>query len=197
MITYVMNTSKWEDWQRDYRLGLILIMPPKEVSQQIDPLRAKHDPRAFAICPTHISVSDPLRREMTPELDQEIRNILSKVSPFTLHYDKPHASTEHAGVGYPIRPQKPIDELKRILHTASVFADEVYRRRNIPPHMTIAEFISIQDSLELCAQLQDSAPKGSFLCDRLEFIVPDKDFHFQRQGTFFLSASSQIEGESQ
>ena len=23
----VEDTSKWEDWQRDYRLGLILIMP--------------------------------------------------------------------------------------------------------------------------------------------------------------------------
>jgi len=189
MADYAKDTSQWEDWQQDYRLGLILIIPPEEVSRQIDPLRAKHDPRAFASCPTHISVSDPLRREMTPELEEEIRSILGRISPFTLYYDRPRASTKHAGVAYPIRPQEPVDELKRVLHTAAAFAGEVYRRRHIPPHMTIAEFISIEDSLELCAQLQDSAPSGSFLCDRLEFIVPDENFHFQGQGIFFVGDS--------
>ena len=188
MVTYVTDTSKWEKWQRDYRLGLILIMPPEEVSRQIDPLRAKHDPYAFAICPTHISLSDPLRRELIPELEEEIREILGKIEPFALDYDKPHASTEYAGVAYPITPQQPIDDLKEALHAAAVFEGKVYRRRHIPAHMTIAEFISIEDGLKLCADLQDSAPRGSFLCDRLEFIVPDQDFHFQRQSTFFLGA---------
>jgi len=191
MVTYVVDTLKWEDWQRDYRLGLILIMPPEEVSRQIDPFRAKHDPYAYVICPTHISLSDPLRRELTPELEEEIRDILSKIEPFTLHYDKPHASTEHAGVAYPITPQAPIDNLKETLHAAAVFEGKVYRRRHIPAHMTIAEFISIEDSLKLCADLQDSAPSGSFLCDRLEFIVPDKEFHFKRRGTFFLGTARQ------
>ena len=62
MIPYVKDTSQWEDWQRDYRLGLILIMPPPEVSQEIDLLRAKYDPRSADSCPTHISLSDPLSR---------------------------------------------------------------------------------------------------------------------------------------
>ena len=125
MVTYAMDTSKWEDWQRDYRLGLILIMLPEEVSRQIDPLRAKYDPRSYAICPTHISVSDPLRCEMTPELKEEIRHILSSIKPFRLHFDKPHASSEHAGVAYPISPQEPIDDLKQALHTVAAFAATV------------------------------------------------------------------------
>jgi hypothetical protein len=189
MVTYVADTSGWEDWYRDYRLGLILIMPPEHVSRPIDLLRAKHDPYAFAICPTHISLSDPLRREMTPELEREIHDILSEIEPFTLHFDKPHASPERGGVAYPITPQAPIDRLKEALHTAAVFEGKVYRRRHIPAHMTIAEFISIEDSLRLCAELQEAAPSGSFLCDRLEFIVPDQDFHFQRVGTFSLGAA--------
>ena len=28
MISTPQNTDSWEDWQLDYRLGLILIMPP-------------------------------------------------------------------------------------------------------------------------------------------------------------------------
>ena len=110
---------------------------------------------------------------MVPELEREIRDILNNIKPFTLHYDKPHASHQHPGVAYPITPQEPIDQLKKALHEASVFEGKAYERRDIPAHMTIAEFISIEDGLKLCAELQDSAPSGSFLCDRLQFIVPD------------------------
>jgi len=188
-VAYTQDTSHWAPWQRDYRLGLILILPPPEVSRQIDPLKAKYDPRSFACCPTHISLSDPLRREMTAEVERELRGILSRAEPFALHFDKPHASPEHAGVAYPVTPQQPIDELKRVLHAASVFEGKAYRRRNIPAHMTIAEFLSIEEGLKLCRLLQGSAPSGSFLCDRLEFVVPNKGFRFQRVGTFPLGSS--------
>ena len=186
MITYTTDITKWEDWQRDYRFGLILIMPPEEVSRQIDPLRAKNDPYAFAICPTHISVSDPLQREMTPEVEDELCRILNSIQPFTLYFDELYASPDYSGVIYPIRPQEPIDNLKTALHTSSAFSGNIYSRRNIPPHITIAEFISVDDGLKLCAQLQESAPRGSFMCDRLEFIVPDDEFHFQKKHTFYF-----------
>ena len=187
MVTYPSDTSKWEDWQRDYRLGLILIMPPEEVSRKIDPLRAKYDPYAFAICPTHISVSDPLQMEMTLEKEDEIRDILSSIQPFLIYFDEIYASPDYSGVIFPIRPREPIDALKTALHTASVFSGEIYSRRYIPPHMTIAEFISIEDGLKLCAQLRETVPRGSFVCDNLEFIVPDDDFHFQKKLTFYLT----------
>jgi len=186
MSTYATDFSRWEDWQLDYRLGLILIMPPEEVSRQLDPLRAKYDPYAFAICPTHISLSDPLSCEMTPETEEEIRNILSEIEPFTLYFDQLHSSSEHPGVIYPVRPVEPIDTLQAVLHTASAFAGKAYYRRVIPPHMTIAEFISIEDSLQLCVQLKNSAPRGSFLCDKLEYVVPDENFHFQKTLTFYF-----------
>ena len=191
---YATDTSKWEKWQRDYRLGLILIMPPDDVAKQINPLRAKYDPRSCAICPAHITLSDPLRREMTPEREAEICQILRSIQPFTLHFDKPHASPQHAGVAYPIRPREPIDALRAALHTASAFVGEPYYTRNIPPHMTLAEFISIEERLRICAQIQDTAPSGSFLCDRLHFIVPDEEFHFQRRGTFLLGEGNESAG---
>jgi hypothetical protein len=186
---YTADRSEWEDWQRDYRFGLLLIMPPKNISEKTDPLRAKYDPRSHAICPTHISVSDPLRCEMTMNFHSEIRHILNSIEPFTLHFYKPHASAERAGIAFPISPQEPINHLKQALHSATIFDGKIYRRRPIPAHMTIAEFISIEESLRLCEQLQDSAPSGSFLCDRLEFVVPDENFQFQRVDTFLLGAS--------
>jgi len=189
MITYVTDTSAWETWQVDYRLGLILIMPPPEVASLIDPLRARYDPEAFRICPTHISVSDPLRLEMTPELDAEIRDILGHIAPFRLYYDKPLASRDHAGVAYPITPREPIDALKRALHRAAVFAGQVYKRRDIPAHMTIAEFVTIEESWRIVEEIRDIAPSGSFLCDRLEFIVPDSRFQFHRVKTYYTDGS--------
>jgi hypothetical protein len=55
-VEYVTDTSKWEKWQRNYRLGLIVIMPPDEVASRINPLCAKYDPRTYAYCPAHITL---------------------------------------------------------------------------------------------------------------------------------------------
>jgi hypothetical protein len=89
-------------------------------------------------------------------------------------------------VAYPVSPQERFDELKCILHQASVFEGFACSRREVPAHMTIAEFLTIEDSLRICADLSDTAPRGSFWCDRLEHVVPDAAFRFQRRGTFFL-----------
>ena len=97
MIRYARNTDSWENWQLDYRLGLILIMPPKEVSDLIDPLRERYDPKSHATCGTHISVSDPLSLEMTPDLETEIRAIVLDFQPFELHFSTLHASRKHPG----------------------------------------------------------------------------------------------------
>ena len=186
MIDYVTDTSKWEKWQRDYRLGLILIMPPEEVAKPVNALRSKYDPKSYANCPAHITLSDPLGLEMTAERDEEIRSILSAVEPFMLYFDEPHASRERGGVAYPIHPREPIDALRAALHEASVFCREPYWTRNIAPHMTIAEFVTIDESWRIMEEIKDIAPSGSFLCDRLEFIVPDINMHFQRVKSYPL-----------
>jgi hypothetical protein len=70
MADCVSDTSRWEKWQRDYGLGLILIMPPHDVARQINPLRSRYDPKAYASCPAHITLSDPLGLEMTTEFQR-------------------------------------------------------------------------------------------------------------------------------
>jgi hypothetical protein len=52
--------------------------------------------------------------------------------------------------------------------------------------MTIAEFVSIEDSWRIMDEIKDTAPSGSFLCDRLWFIVPDINMHFQRVKSYPL-----------
>ena len=55
--------------------------------------------------------------------------------------------------------------------------------------MTIAEFLSNEDSLTLCAEPQTTVKGGTFLCDRLQFMVPDNSFRFKISGTFYLEDS--------
>ena len=186
MFDYVTDTSKWKEWQKDYRLGLILILPPPEVASIINPLKLKYDPESYYTCPAHISISDPLQKKMTPELDEEITKILNNIHPFRLFYDKAEASKEHPGVAYPISPQEPIDNLKEKLHQASIFKGKTYKRRNIPAHMTIAEFVSIEESWQICKEIQDIAPGGSFLCNQLELIIPDINMQFHKVKTYTL-----------
>lgn len=40
--------------------------------------------------------------------------------PFEVHYDGPTASPRRPGVAYPVSPQERFDELKCIIHQASV-----------------------------------------------------------------------------
>ncbi len=45
--------------------------------------------------------------------------------------------------------------------------------------MTVAEFITLDETHELVAQLGETVPGGTFLCDRVTYAVPDASFHFE------------------
>jgi hypothetical protein len=183
---HVVDTSRWETWQRDYQFGVILVMPPPDVAPSFDALRQAYDPKSYAICPAHISVSDPLPRELEDDDREQLQELLRAVEPFEVRYGTPIASTQRAGVTCPIAPQERFDELKRVIHQASVFGDRVHSRREIPAHMTVAEFVTIDESLAIVADLAKTPLSGSFWCDRLEHMVPDQAFRFYQRGTFLL-----------
>jgi hypothetical protein len=183
---YVVDTSSWESWQRDYRFGVILVMPPPDVASSIDALRQTHDPKSHAILSAHISVSDPLPRELEHDDREQLQELLRAVEPFEVRCGMPIASAQHPGVACPIGPQERFHELKRVVHDASIFRGFVHSRREIPAHMTVAEFVTIDESFRIAAELADTLLGGSFWCDRLEYIVPDQAFRFHQQGSFLL-----------
>jgi 2'-5' RNA ligase len=181
MISYATDTSQWEAWQREYRLGLILILPPDEVGRQVDALRRERDPRSAAICEAHISLSEPLTKEWSPELEREILGVLATVDPFGIRYGPLRTFDPYPGVAYRIEPEDRFFELRRKLHATSAFEGSAFKRRDVAPHMTIAEFVpDIAASEALREQLQGIAPEGTFLCNHLTLIVPDAAFRFRR-----------------
>ena len=190
MIRYAKDTSHWEEWQCEYRLGLILILPPDDIGKQVEALRQQYDPKAASICEAHISLSEPLRKEFSPEVEREIRHILSGVEPFEIHYGPLRTFAPYPGVAYKIEPEDRFFQLREALHTASAFEGSQFKRRDIPPHLTIAEFLpDMARSEELKNQLQGKVPEGFFMCDKLDLIIPDNGFCFRRVLEFELGAS--------
>jgi hypothetical protein len=47
--TYASDVTHWERWQREYRFGVLLIYPPEPPFQQVNALRAEHDPRSQCV----------------------------------------------------------------------------------------------------------------------------------------------------
>ncbi len=181
MIEYVTDTSRWEGWKRHYVFGAFYIFPPEEVIGQIDGLRETHDPTSASICQAHVSLSEPVPRPLTAEDEQELKGILRKVDPFIVRYGPVRSFPPYPGVAYAISPEDPFRALRSAIHEASAFRGIAPRRESVAPHMTIAEFISLDRTEELVDQLGLTAPVGEFACDRVEYAVPDDDFRFQRQ----------------
>jgi hypothetical protein len=46
--------------------------------------------------------------------------------------------------------------------------------------MTIAEFISVEGTDDLLQQLSGRVPEGTFLCNSIEYAVPNDGFYFER-----------------
>lgn len=180
MIDYVTDTGGWEGWQREYRFGAFYIFPPDGVIELIDALRNAHDPRSASICQAHVSLSEPVPRAFTSQDHLELEAILQTVDPFVVRYGPVRSFLPHPGVAYTISPEQPFRALRSAIHEAAAFGGVARRREGIAPHMTIAEFISLDRTSELVDQLGATAPIGEFTCDRVEYAVPDAGFSFRR-----------------
>lgn len=187
MFEYATDTSAWEAWQHEYRYGLILILPPQPVMAAVDALRHRYDPKSAAICMAHISLSEPLPHPLTPELLAEVEILLATIAPFEIRYGPLRTFDPHPGVVYRVEPEDAFFALRTALHGTSLFRGSAFKRRDRLPHMTIAEFLpDMAESNRLMAELQGHVPVGTFLCDRLAYIVPDDRFCFRPVREFAL-----------
>ena len=188
MVTsYEGDIGRWEDWQRAYRWGALLIRPPDPPLTQVNALRAKLDPRGQSICETHISLTIPFPGPLSEAHWRELESIASDIQPFSIHYGPLINYLPHPGVCLAIEPQEELDRLRAALEAASVFEGAPARKYPFSAHMTIAEFISVEQTESLMGELADLAPKGVFACTALCYVVPDADFHFTERRRLHLA----------
>jgi 2'-5' RNA ligase len=171
----------WDAWQSAYRFGVILIFPPQPLRAQVNALRARHDPVSQATCDAHISLTVPLLREPGERDWEELAAAAAATAPLTIRYGAATTCLPHAGVVLAIEPQDELDRLTTALESCAAFAGAAPRAYPFWAHMTIAEFITVERSIALAAELEDVAPAGSFRCHAVSHAVPDADFHFEER----------------
>ncbi len=178
--------SSWEPWQEEYRFGALYLFPPPPVAEVVNALRWRHDPISAAICDAHVSLSEPLAGNLSEEQRHELTVALSREPSFELHYGSVTTLGAHPGVVLTLRPHEPVFALRHAIHATSIFEGRPTPRASRAPHLTIAEFISLDDSRELVASLTDVIEGGTFLCGLVVYAVPDEGFHFTPVETFAL-----------
>lgn len=175
---YVSDVSHWEEWQQAYRLGVLLIFPPDPLLSQVNALRATYDPQSQAVCDAHISLTIPVPQPMSTAHWSELESLVAGILPFPIQYGPLRHYLPYPGVCLAIEPRDVLDSLRRRLEKASIFADAPAQTYPFSAHMTIAEFISVEQTKALMHELAGVAPHGSFTCTGVSYAVPDAKCHF-------------------
>ncbi len=174
------DTSSWEDWMKEYRYGAFYIIPPDEVMKQIDKLRQKHDPKSHSISPAHVSLSEALTKPLIEAQLKELQEVLASLDPFEMQYGPLRSFSPHPGVVYTINPEDRFMQLRSSIHSTPLFKNVPLNHAHIPPHMTIAEFITLERTTELLGELLGKVPEGTFLVESIAYYIPDKNFSFNK-----------------
>jgi hypothetical protein len=118
-----------------------------------------------------------------------LRRLLADLEPFTVTYCDVHPAVPHPGVVYRIEPAATIMALPQAIHATSLFADAPLSHEHVPPHMTIAEFITLDESIVLAGSLAGEVEEGEWPCDAIGYAVPDNYMRFQRALTMPLGTT--------
>jgi 2'-5' RNA ligase len=179
----------WLDWQKPYRFGVLLVLPPEPVRNEIIALRSIYDPVSRARAEAHISLSVPFFSEPHEGAWRELERLASSFMPFTIRYGPLVPFLPKPGAALDIAPQAELDRLRRTLETCDIFQGVRPRAHPFWAHMTIAEFISVDDTEKLVREIGGRTPTGAFLCDHLSYLVPDESFKFRELRRLALGTS--------
>jgi 2'-5' RNA ligase len=172
--------ADWPEWQKPYRFGVLLVLPPEPIRTEINALRATYDPVSHAITEAHISLTVPFPAAPDERAWHELERAASVFARFQIRYGPLVPFLPKAGAALQIEPQAELDRLRRALEACQIFQGAGPRRYPFWAHMTIAEFISVFDTEKLVKDIGgDRAPSGSFVCEYLSQLVPDESFRFR------------------
>lgn len=188
VVEYATDTDHWEPWQHEYRFGVLLLFPPEPLRSTVNGLRRQYDPRSQAYCDAHISLTVPAVSPVTPARWAELGAVASEIEPFEITYGPLKHYLPHPGVCLDVAPGDAIDALRVALEAVPPFSEAPARRYPFSPHMTIAEFITADQTEILMRELSSVAPSGRFLCREVSYAVPDASFRFEERGRLELGA---------
>ena len=177
-IKYADKTDHWEDWWHGYYYGAFYIFPPEDIMKVVDDLRQKYDPKSASFCRAHISLSEPLEKKITTSDIDSLAKDLSTIEPFEITYGPLRTHPPYPGVTYTIRPEDKFEKLRNVIHSNKLFEGVELKRSKIVPHMTIAEFITMEQTNEIFNKLSGEVKSGKFLCKEIVLAVPNSEMYF-------------------
>jgi 2'-5' RNA ligase len=175
---YPTPTPAWEDRFREYQYGALYFFPPEPFRQQVTALRARYDPRSHAYCEAHISLTVPLPQPLTQADAAAFAAVARTLDPFPLRVGPLRSYPGIPGVVLHIEPVDHLTALVQRFEACAAFAAAPPRRYPFSPHMTIAEFITLERTAALLAELPPETGAGTFLCEQVSYAVPDQHFRF-------------------
>lgn len=175
---YADPPPSWEPWCHEYRYGAFYIFPPEPVRGQINALRARYDPTSQAICDAHISLTVPVPHPLTDGDAAEVAAALRAVPAFDVAWGPPWQYPGIPGAVLRIEPAARFAHIVAMLEGCACFAHATPRRYAFSPHMTIAEFVTLERTATILAELAGAGLAGDFRCDTVAYAVPDAEFHF-------------------
>lgn len=187
---YVRDTTKWEKWMLEYQFGALYIFPPSPLREKVNALRARLDPKSQSYCDAHISLTVPLPRPLTARDLVELEATSRLLRPIDITYGPVTSYPGHAGVVLKIEPREALVDLVQRLESLPCFVEGNPRTYPFSPHMTIAEFITIDRTNELVQELSTENLAGTFRALHVSYAVPNQDFHFEERDLIVLGEGS-------
>ena len=180
--------KSWQDWQKPYQFGTIVIWPPDEIRCVVNKQREQYDPLSQSYCEAHISVTQPLRKEFSGNEWDQVLSVVESFGSFLIDFGPLNSFLPYPCIWYEIQPQKRVLELRHALHQTGFFNLGLPHTEGFIPHMTITEGISGSTVNEkMLNKLQGESSQGSFLCKELAYIVPTQRFCFKVKKTLPLA----------
>jgi len=178
-----------QDWQKPYQFGMIVIWPPDEVRVVVNKQREENDPLSQSYCEAHISVTQPLLKELSENEWDQVLSVVESFESFQINFGPLNSFLPYPCIWYEIKPRERILELRQALHLTGFFNLTLPHTEGFIPHMTVTEGLSGSAVDEnLLIQLQKESRQGSFFCQKLAYIVPDHHFCFKEIETLPLTA---------
>jgi 2'-5' RNA ligase len=183
---------EWADWRKAYVYGTLVVWPPDNVRDVVNRLRAEHDPLSQSYCETHITITQPLLRQLDSIEWSHIETLISDINAFEIHYGPLNSFLPYPCIYYEIHSGEKLLTIRKLLHETGFFNLRIPHPENWVMHMSITEGLSgPKVNHELLESLKRRVAAGSFTCTAISHIVPDSEFHFKVEKTFCFRQDTQ------
>jgi 2'-5' RNA ligase len=179
--------SGWPTWQRDYRYGTLVIIPPPTLASALDPVRERLDPASAAQIGAHITLTPPFAAAPSSADVERVRAAIRGVASMRLHLDRPTRFSGSSVVYLPVMPTQPFLKLREVLLATGLFRLDLPHTTDFVPHLTLSEF-GTTPAEALGADLPQPEAMA-FLVEGVAWVVPDEEVRFTVRRTFMLAAS--------